>query len=177
MKASFEEQLIFLHAEILLFLFLSFIGGVYTNQWSAGQAPSKPVSDLEVAGESWGQLRRWPLSLGMVLDTSGYPVAGTWAGMNTVVSLCEKGVIWAIIRTQIWHYRAILQARLIFCLCSMWFCKHIVTEGMFTLLILVCWWCWIEISEWPLLGKLAWVAEKFSHRKQSLEHAYLPCFL
>ena len=65
-KASCEDQLIFLHAQILLFLFLSFMGGVYTNQWSAGQALSKPVSDLEVAGESWGQLRSWPLSLGMV---------------------------------------------------------------------------------------------------------------
>lgn len=76
-KVSSEEQLIFLHAQILLFLFLSFVGGVYTNQWSAGQVFSKPVSDLEVVRGSWGQLRSWPLSLGMVLGASGYPVAGT----------------------------------------------------------------------------------------------------
>jgi len=68
---------------------LSFIGGVYTNRWSTGQALSKPISDWEVAGESWGQIRNLPLSLGMVLGASGYPVAGTLAGVNTVFMSCS----------------------------------------------------------------------------------------
>lgn len=45
------------------------------NQRSAGQALSKPASDLEVAGEIWRQWRSWPFSLGMVLGASGYHVA------------------------------------------------------------------------------------------------------
>lgn len=149
------------------------------NQRSAGQALSKPASDLEVAGEIWRQWRSWPFSLGMVLGASGYHVAEAWAGVNTILTCVSawEGSYLGHCRTQIWCYRAILQTSWIFCLCSMWFSKHITTEGMFTLLIVVCWWCRVGISEWPLLGKLAWVAEKSSHRKQSLEHAHLPYFL
>lgn len=84
MKDSSKGKYICLHAQILLLVFLAFTGGAYTSQWSTRQALFKPVSNLEAVGESWEDVHS--ISLGIVLDASDYPVMGTSAGVNMVLT-------------------------------------------------------------------------------------------